>query len=115
MPQYPNRSDLRTQAPMASKGQNYGTAKAQLDAQGAQPPANLTGMEPGQIPTLSDPSVMPQQPITAGLPSGPGPGPEALSAASFGPMELSVLRQIYLKFPNEDLRRMIEWTESNLG
>lgn len=31
-------------------------------------------------PFLDDPTAEPDQPITAGLPSGPGPGPEALQS-----------------------------------
>jgi len=119
------------------RGQTYGAAKAQEEAQAAQPlptsptHSNLsqlptsgqarredrtaTGPQPGQLPGLSDPSANPGEPITAGLSTGPGPGPEALLAAPFGPEELSVIRGIYLQYPNEDLRRLIEWTESNLA
>lgn len=122
-----------TQAPAAPKGQEYGEAGTQISNQQIQPIAGapggagrprtsvsggqqqMAGMEPGQIPSLSDPSVAPNEPITAGLPMGPGPGPEALNIASFGSEELSVLRGIMLKFPNEDLRRQIQWTEQNLA
>lgn len=126
MPLYPNRSDLATQPVQTPKGQDYGEAKGQVDSQRAQPVAGaagptpnaisqLSGLEPGNIPSLSDPSALPNQPITAGLPSGPGPGPSSLKTASFGPQELSVMRALYLKSPNEDIRRLIEWTEANLA
>lgn len=39
----------------------------------AQPPAG-----PSIVP-LDAPSMMPDQPVTAGVPVGPGPGPEAMS------------------------------------
>lgn len=116
-----------TQPASAPKGQEYGKAGEQMQRQQVQPIAGsrgapsasqvqaATGMGPGEIPTLSDPSAFPDEPLTAGLPSGPGPGTNALSTASFGPQELSVMRGLFLKFPNDDLRRLIEWTESNLG
>jgi hypothetical protein len=127
-----------TQPAQAPKGEDYGEANAMLERQQAQPIAGaatgnpspgtttkiapgsqttgpLAGMGPGQIPSLADPSAFPDEPITAGLPGGPGPGPEALRSAAFGPQELSVMRAIFLKYPNDDLRRLIEWTEQNLG
>lgn len=125
-----------TQAIAVPKGEDYGEANAMADAQRAQPVAGaatgapspgttiqpstptsspLPGMRPGEIPSLADPSAFPDEPLTAGLPSGPGPGPESLRSAAFGPPELSTMRAIFLKYPNDDLRRLIEWTEQNLG
>jgi len=124
-----------TQPIQVPKGDDYGEANALLEAQQAQPVAGsptslpdpggqpmqpagsapLPGMGPGEVPSLDDPSAFPDEPLTAGLTSGPGPGPEALRSAAFGPQELSVMRAIFLKYPNEDLRRLIEWTEANLG
>jgi hypothetical protein len=132
---YPNRTDMaQPQAPQAPKGQTYGQAGQQMAAQNVVPiagapsaptgppstggpPGNpqLPGMEPGMVPGLADPSAMPMQPVTAGLPSGPGPGLEGLSTASYGPEDLSHLRGIYLQHPSEDLRRIIEHTEQNLA
>lgn len=123
------------QPPTAPKNQEYGQAGQQLAAQNVVPlpkspvaskgrprvSAQSAGAEqtggllPGDIPGLTDPTAVPGEPITAGLPSGPGPGLEALNTAAFGPQELSVLRGIFLKYPNDDLRRQIEWTESNLA
>lgn len=115
-------------------GQQYGAAKAQEEAQAAQPIAGLPGVpsrpaggststpgaperpagpQPGEIASLTDPTGRPHEPITAGLPVGAGAGPGALTA--YGPPELSILRGIYAQFPNEDLRRVIEWTEQNLA
>lgn len=120
--------DYAKQAAQAPKGQEYGKAGEQMDRQRQVPVAAsptvggkgqiaqpLTGMGPGEIPTLSDPTAFPDEPLTAGVPSGPGPGVGSLQTASFGPKELSVMRGLFLKYPNDDLRRLIEWTESNLA
>jgi hypothetical protein len=121
------------QPAQAPKGQEYGQAGQQLASQGIQPMAasplaspgrprvspgqqgDSGGVLPGDIPGLTDPTANPDEPITAGLASGPGPGPSALNTAAFGPEELSILRGILLKYPNDDLRRQLEWTESNLA
>lgn len=124
---YRNRTDLATQPVKTNQGQGYGTAKAQQDAQRQQPIAGsptanvgnamgqMQGLAPGEIPSLSDPTANPNEPLTAGLPIGPGPGVGSLKTAAFGPQELSVMRGLFLKYPNDDLRRLIEWTESNLA
>lgn len=122
---YPNRSDLAGQPAQAPKGQTYGDAGAQLASQSVTPVAGspsgapaaspMPGLAPGEIPGLTDATGMPNEPITAGLPMGPGPGPEALTMAKPGPEELSVLRGIFLKYPNDDLRRQIQWIEQNLA
>lgn len=93
--------------PSAATGQTYGAAKQQLDAQRQSPmasapapapalaPANtptpsagaalapLPGpapVMPGEMQPLNAPSQRPNEPITAGLPIGAGPGPEVLTA-----------------------------------
>lgn len=120
----PLRSDLN-QPKAAPVGQEYGQRKQTMDAQGVTALPNMAarsaatgqgGLDTrGQIPSLSDPSARPGEPVTAGLPGGPGPGPEALMNGPYQtPEELWVLRAIYSKYPNEDLRRMIEWQEANL-
>lgn len=122
-----------TQPATAPKGADYGEAQASLDRQRAQPvagapitpgtpsssptpipQASLSGMMPGEVPTLMDPSARPGEPVTAGLPSGPGPGLEGMNAGAFGPQELSFLRHLYKTYKFEPLRRMIEQMEQNL-
>jgi hypothetical protein len=90
---YGNRSDLNGPKPpgmplpvQAASGQAYGARKQQEDAQRAIPMASAPGMSqpamsPEQIPSLTDPTTRPNEPVTAGLPVGPGPGPEALGGA----------------------------------
>src|SRR5213078_1555218 len=90
---YPQRTDLnvnRTLPITAPTGLPYGEHKALIDTQQQVPiqtPAPTpTGLlpppepqaPPAPITPLSAPTTRPQEPITAGLPTGPGPGPEAL-------------------------------------
>lgn len=88
---YSNRTDLnKPVAVQAAPNQPYGQAKAQTDAQHIAPVAPPAGPPPAQGPPpaplpqpgqggdFTRPTDMPDQPITHGLPSGPGAGPEAL-------------------------------------
>lgn len=85
---YGNRSDLNGPKPpgtplpvTAAAGQPYGARKAQEDAQRAVPmAAGLPAPAPTQVPSLAEPSSRPDEPVTSGLPMGPGAGPEALTA-----------------------------------
>lgn len=92
---YPNRSDMRTtQPPKAAPNQTYGEAGSQLASQkqiplstsaapvGSSPAMAAPGPGgggPPVIPSLSDPTARPNEPITAGLATGPGGGPEMLT------------------------------------
>lgn len=90
---YSSRTDLmeKPRLPVTTvPGQPYGAAKAQADAQAAVPMGSpaLPDMPdlsdhphplPGELPPLTGPSNMPGQPVTHGLPVGPGAGPEALT------------------------------------
>lgn len=129
---YSNRSDLNTVVPIkAAPGQQYGAAKAQIDAQkavpiarpstdavpqggsaspGASSPASgPAGPLPGQLVPLDAPTQRPGEPVTAGLPVGPGPGREVLGPlAGEGEDVAMQLRAIYARFPNEDLRSLLE-------
>lgn len=126
---YQNRTDLQTaKIPVqAATGQQYGMHKAQVDAQRAQPmgpspsptvppPAAPAGPSvppaplPGQVVGLDAPSERPNEPVTAGLPVGAGPGPEALAPMGLGDQSdvATQLRAIYSRFPNDDLRAVLE-------
>ena len=92
---YPNRSDLRT--PPEPTGLPYGD-RAKLNAAraavpmgpppaaaapsgggaGLPPQAAPAGPSPGDLPFLH-PTQRPNEPVTAGIPQGPGPGPEVLT------------------------------------
>jgi len=101
---YPNRTDLQgAQLPAnAPRGLPYGdrakliaaqravpmgTAPAPTPAvpQGGSPPPS-PAPEPGSLPFLGQ-TQRPSEPVTAGLPIGPGPGPEALSANQVNPQD----------------------------
>lgn len=101
---YGNRTDLNNRMPVeVAQNQTYGKAAEQRAAQGAVPmgstPVAATPQAPqapqsetimGNMPQRQAPVVAPgtspfldatnrpSEPITAGLPIGPGPGPEAL-------------------------------------
>jgi hypothetical protein len=104
-----NRSD-RTQAPAAPTGMGYGAHKETIQAQqaiplpAAPPPAGAPPAPGGPAPGpggndrlaqalalakampapnggLAGPTSRPNEPVTSGLPSGPGAGPEALAIA----------------------------------
>jgi hypothetical protein len=121
---YPNRSDLRAQKPTAVPNQGYGQAGAQLAAQkvvpmaGAPPPPVPAAPAPRQMPgaggfatpedtpTLIAPTQRPDEPLTAGLPFGPGPGPEALGPPPMNDTEAR-LRALYAAYPTPELRDLI--------
>lgn len=64
--------------PKAATGQTYGKRKAQVEAQQAIPIPRAPSMSPGGAGAFGRPTERPREPITAGRPTGPGAGPEAL-------------------------------------
>lgn len=106
---HPQRTDLNTPKPLpptAVPGQPYGEAGKQLAAQTAVPmsplpvapaapaqavPQQPMGPAPGELPGLLDPSGRPDEPLTHGLPFGPGAGPEI-----FAPPPSPVLKGLAL-------------------
>ena len=70
-----------TQAPMVASGGAYGDRKDMLDIQGGAPLAGGGRLTAG-LPSLDAPSARPDEPITAGVPVGPGVGPEAAGIQS---------------------------------
>lgn len=121
---YPQRQDL-TAAPRplpisTVPGQTYGAATEQRAAQQAVPmasgpltappvaapaPTGAPPMPPGEFGAFDRPSERPSEPVTTGLPTGPGAGPEVLGAMNPTHDEL---RALYSAFPNEDLRELLE-------
>ena len=126
---YPNRADLRG-GPLpvsTAPSTGYGTRAAQEAAQRAVPmgqppsPAGAAGVPtpapagpaPGSLGDPLRPTERPGEPLTAGIATGAGPGPEALGMGPDGTVD--ELRALYMAFPNEDLRQLIEDADTGTG
>jgi len=105
---YTNRSDLQNaprQPIKAAPNQPYGQRGQQEDAQRAVP-------LPGQGGAFLRPTERPNEPLTAGMRGGPGPGPEALTAGVAVSDDVLVqLRALYAAHPYEGLRLLVERVE----
>lgn len=122
---YAQRTDLNAnRGPLpvqAASGQAYGVRGAQEAAQRAvpisAPPAppqpTMAAVAPAPLPgELGDPlraTERPDEPLSAGLDWGPGPGSEALGIG--GDPSGDELRAIYARYPTEALREAIEGLE----
>lgn len=118
--QYAQRSDLASaprtapaQPVRVAPGGTYGTGVQQQQAQQAVPLPDFSAL------ALHRPTDRPQEPVTAGVPVGPGPGPEALSQPITPPPQTSsVLDQLqaaYSMDPTNDLRTLIEQLQAQGG
>lgn len=96
-------------------GGSYGQ-RAELTqlAQGApmaQGMAIPTGMGTPPVPTVGifEPTQRPNEPITAGVDVGPGPGSEVLMTPVDSPDQLATFaRAMYMANPSPQLRRIVE-------
>ena len=89
------------QGPKVASGGKYGERKAMQEMQSAAPMA-ATQRQPDkvalpQITSLTAPTTRPNEPVTAGSPMGPGPGPEALA-----PVETGKLTDVLAKIVDYD-------------
>lgn len=119
---HPNRSDLRAQKVAVPKSAEYGQSERLRRAQQAVPlagppqapapappapgaaPAPPPGPMAGEQGDLLRPTERPGEPVTAGVPFGPGPmgtqpGPDPV---------LAQLQAYYSVFPTQDLADLIE-------
>lgn len=104
---YGNRSDYNS-------GDQYGDVaarQARVDAVPITPPAPPAMAQAPQAPLVAPgamdrPTERPLEPVTSGLPTGPGPGPSALQP-SFDPV-VETLRVAYAAFPNESIGALLE-------
>lgn len=117
--QYSNRTDLQNPAKkiaaQAAKGQTYGEAGKQIEAQravpmGAAPTDSVPRPAPGSMGAFNRPTERPEEPVTAG--ANLGVGPTATQAGIFPPIDTgrSVLEEIIALnsvYPNDDLRDLI--------
>lgn len=119
--QYPNRVDLqlgdRQQPIMRPPSTQYGEQAELVRQQQALPvsaapaPAPMPAstrppMPPTQIIPLDSPTMRPDEPLTAGAPFGPGPGP-SFTRMREDPIADEV-RALYVQFPYAGLREILE-------
>lgn len=110
-------------AMMAARGQTYGKATQQMEAQRAVPmgrsPVETAAAQASRRPqpaapgAFLAPTARPNEPITAGAPFGEGPGPMAAGIPMLPPNADNVveeLKAIYMRFPNSDLADLIDST-----
>lgn len=116
---YSNRSDLQGPPKANFTGQAYGQAKAQADSQAAvlvaappqaPPVEQVAGPAPGSL-GFTDPTGLPDQPLTHGLTGGNGPGPEVLPSG-MQDMSLAQAKAVYRLYPTEGMRQLLEWWEA---
>jgi len=99
-------------------GQTYGEGARQQASQQVVP-VGAPPTEPGggvNITSLGAPTERPNEPITAGLPMGAGPGPEAMAPIGIQPGSKEDLvlkmRAMVSKYPNSALITLLEHLES---
>lgn len=114
-----NRTDLNSplgaQAASSRSGdRQYGDRKQDMDAQKAVPMRRPPGVPmqeqaptPGDLGALARASERPDEPVTAGSPSGLGPGPEALSSFTPPPDIRPPLVRLQQKLNDPYLARLI--------
>jgi hypothetical protein len=124
--QYPNRSDLRgpgtPDIPKTFQGQPYGVATQQAAMQaptpaspsspvvGSGPEGMLgpSGPPPGGMGPFNRPTERPSEPITHGLPSGAGGGPEILGMTTRNDPVTLQLRALYQQYPIPELAELLD-------
>jgi len=113
---YSNRTDLNAPKPAMAKipGQPYGAQAEQVRSQQAMPVQSAPLPNPDSIPGLMDPTQRPNEPVTAGIAAGPGPGPEALSTppGMQAPQPgVDELRALYQAFPFPGIKRLLDYQQ----
>lgn len=63
---------------------------------------------PDETPNLDDPTARPDEPVTTGIPTGMGAGPEALDPVTSNDPVRMALQAALVVLPNNDLMRLIE-------
>jgi hypothetical protein len=115
----------------AASGGSYGQVTALKEAQKVIPlpnvhagqpvasgpalaaPAGAATVAPGDI-NFEGPTQRPNEPVTVGLPVGPGPGPEVLNLPDQAGTTAAMLRTMYANVPqaqNNDFLRLVELAE----
>lgn len=99
---YSNRTDLAVDY---APGGNPATGGIQAPQRQFIPP--VVGAD--QVPNIGDPTMRPNEPVTAGLKTGPGAGPEALPPMppSMSDPVRQVIQAMMMVAPNPDLSRVL--------
>ena len=122
---YSNRLDMNQnrQPVTVASGQPYGARQEQVAAQRAlplpaappvpAPPPPAPGALPGGRGPFTRPTEYPDEPLTAGMSIGPGPGPEALAmrAVTVDDQLVAQLRGLYAAYPNSDIAALLAAAE----
>lgn len=111
---YSNRTDLLSMRAPATGAQTPASGGVPVPQGQPQPISNpqtvpTLGQEyttPDMVPRLDDPSLRPDEPITTGLPVGPGGGPEALGPMPYS-RESAGLMAAFQQNPTPELRRAL--------
>lgn len=112
------------QAARYLQGDEYGESKELNELQGGAPrsaapdgpPASARAAmpEPEVVP-MDAPSARPDEPITAGAPFGPGPGPknkDPFSDEEKSLMNAKMIRELYKANPSREMRSLVEKLEA---
>lgn len=101
---YANRTDLAadTQPVAVPTGQPYGEAGRQESAMRQMGIPDLQAQLQA-LPGLLDPSARPEEPLTAGMPMGPGPGMDPMRGAMRESGGLGLLRRLVAANPSPEL------------
>jgi hypothetical protein len=84
----------------------YGDTAALVASDQAVPSQPYIG--PDEVPNLSDPSARPNEPVTTGIQSGPGAGPEVMQGMTSPDPTRQALQAMLLVDPNPDIMRLID-------
>lgn len=113
---YANRSDLNGSAD-ATYGDGVNAEVVRTATPNTpRPPAPTSGgggmVGPGAIGPLDAPTDRPDEPLTAGLPIGPGPGPAGMAALPEINPDIERLRALARHYPSPDVMRLIALAEA---
>ena len=100
-----------TQAPRWAPTDDYGGATELMQVQQGAPLEGGTTATP--IP-LTAPTMHPDEPLTAGAPFGPGPGPRGGAPALIEPPDVvaEVIRAAYAAYPSPQLGSLMDYLEA---
>lgn len=94
---------------VASNPNVYGDRKAMQETMSSAPMAQKEAMPaPAPIVGLFEPTLRPDEPVTAGNPMGPGPGPEVLNISTrpFNPTQ--ILKRLADNDPSGEIEMILQ-------